>query len=349
MAEELPEPINLLEYEPLARAKLPKWGFDYIAGGAEDEVTMRENRAAFERIQLRPRMLVDVSSIDASTTVLGTRVAFPVLLAPAGTQGVAHPDGELATARAASAAGTVTVVSTVSSHSLEDVAACSAGPKWFQLYAFTRDLAPRLIERAQNAGYSAVFLTVDVQRAAHRERDIRNAFLVPPAALPRTLVGEIDLREVVPNPTLTWQDIDWLRSLTSLPFGIKGIMTAEDARLAVEHGVDAIVVSNHGGRQLDGAQATIEVLEEVVEAVDGKCEVFLDGGVRRGTDVVKALALGAKAVLIGRPYLYGLAVDGEAGVKRVLDLLRAELETAMALMGCPTVAAITRDVVVVRG
>jgi isopentenyl diphosphate isomerase/L-lactate dehydrogenase-like FMN-dependent dehydrogenase len=329
------KPINVLQYESLAREKLSQEVYEFVAGGAEEEVTLRENRAALQRIQLRPRVLVDVSHIDASTTVLGERVALPVLLAPAGGQQLLHPDGELASARAAAAAGTIAVLSTTSSYSIEEVAEAADGPKWFQLYIFSREIAADLVQRAEAAGYAAICLTVDSPRLGRRERPLRDGQPFFPPIVPKNLLG-FDLRSIQHNPAVTWHDVDWLRSLTSLPIVLKGIMTAEDACLAVEHGVLAIVVSNHGGRQLDGVPATIDVLPEVVEAVEGRAEVLLDGGVRRGTDVLKALALGARAVLIGRPYLYALAVDGEPGVRHVLGLLSDELETAMALLGCPS-------------
>ena len=340
------EPINVDDYEALARQKLPKATYDFVAGGAEDEVTLSENRAAFQRILLRPRVLTDVSSVDASTTVLGERIALPLLLAPAGGQRMVHADGELASYRAAAAAGTIFVLSTTSSYSIEEVASAADGPRWFQLH-FNPDRAvtKQLVQRAQASGYTALCVTVDMQAQPRRERDIRNHPQFVPA---NTLVGLIELGSPLSDPALSWEGIDWLRSLTSMPLVLKGIMTGEDARIAVEHGVDAIIVSNHGGRQLDGAVATIDVLEEVVEAVAGRCEVLIDGGIRRGTDVLKALALGAKGVLVGRAYLWGLAVAGEAGVRGVIDMLKHELETGMALSGCATVADISRNLIKLR-
>ncbi len=344
------EPVNLIEYEELARQKLPQPAYDFIAGGAEDEVTLAANRAAFQRIQLRPRVLIDVSNVDLSTTVLGQPVDFPVLLAPVALQRLAHPDGELAVARAAKAAAIIQVLSTMSSCTIEEVAAAADGPKWFQLYCYRdKEVTKRLVQRAGASGYRALCLTVDVPRLGNRERDLRHQRIFPPDVIPRNFVHEVDLSAISPgdqgaaiaawaapllDPSLTWRDVDWLRSITSMPVLLKGILTAEDARLAVEHGAAAIVVSNHGGRQLDGAPATIEALPEIVAAVQGRVEVLVDGGIRRGTDVLKALALGAQAVLIGRPYVWGLAAEGEAGVSRVIALLRAELELAMALVGC---------------
>ncbi|HLA17959.1 MAG TPA: alpha-hydroxy acid oxidase [Dehalococcoidia bacterium] len=348
------EPVNLLEYEPLARQKLPEGSYGFIAGAAEDEVTLRENRAAFQRLRLRPRVLVDVSKIDPSTTVLGQRIEFPVLLAPVAVQRLAHPDGELASARAAAAAGTIMALSTSASCSIEEVARAAEVPRWFQLY-FNRDreVTKRLVERAESHGYSALCLTVDLPWLGRREADIRNRLQFPPEVTMANFTGD-EARGLLPvvtgatldasagpsDPSLTWKDVDWLRSLTKMRLVIKGILTAGDAALALEHGAEAIVVSNHGGRQLDGVPSGIEALTEVVEAVAGRAEVLVDGGVRRGTDVLKALALGARAVLIGRPYIWGLAVAGEEGVKRVLSILRFELELAMALAGCPAVADI---------
>jgi len=353
--------LNVLDYEELARKKLSQPFFDYIAGGADDEVTLRRNREAFERIELKPRALVDVSVIDLSTNVLGQRVEMPVLLAPVAVQRLAHPEGELATARAAATNGTIMTLSTMASASIEEVAAASEGPKWFQLYVHRdRNVSKRMVQRAEAAGYKAVCLTVDVPRLGRRERDFRNRLEYPPGVAHRNYIGEVELpplevgageselsasADVLIDPSLTWDAIDWLRSFTSLPIILKGIMTADDARLALDHAASAIVVSNHGGRQLDGAPATIAVLPEVVAAIEGRCEVLLDSGIRRGTDVLKALALGANAVLVGRAYIWGLAVSGEAGVTQVLSMLRNELELAMALCGCRSVAEVSPEVV----
>ena len=361
------EPINLHDYEELARQALPGPAFDFIAGGAEDEVTLNANRTAWQRIQLLPRVLIDVSNVDTSTSVLGRRIDLPVLLAPVALQRLAHPEGELAVARAAAAAGTVQVLSTMSSYTLEDVAAAAAGPKWFQLYCYRdKELTRRLVQRAQTQGYEALCLTVDVPRLGRRERDLRNRMEFPPDVVPMNLVTDVDPDRTPPEsrdpqpgtpaasllnlsweiiPSLTWADVDWLRSRTSMPVVLKGVLAAEDARIALDHGVAAIIVSNHGGRQLDGVPAAIEVLPEIVEAVRGRVEVLVDGGVRRGADVLKALALGARAVLIGRPYVWGLAVGGEEGAARVLAMLRAEFEMAMALAGCRSTAEITRALV----
>ena len=348
--------MRVEEFEEAARQRLPQMVFDYYAGGAGDEWTLAENRRAFDRWVLRPRILNDVSEVDLSTEVLGREVSFPVLLAPTALQRMAHREGELASARAAAAAGTLMVLSTISTFSLEEVAATGVA-RWFQLYVHRdRGLTEDLVRRAEAAGYGAIVLTVDAPFLGRRYRDERNRFSLPPGialanlatvSVPRTARGS-DLSAYFGSeldPTLSWRDVEWLRSLSPLPLALKGILTAEDAAQAVDAGVEAIVVSNHGGRQLDGVPATIDVLPEVVEAVAGKAEVLIDGGVRRGADVLKAVALGAKAVLIGRPCLWGLAVDGEAGVGRVLELLRQELTLAMALAGCPSVKAVDRSAV----
>jgi isopentenyl diphosphate isomerase/L-lactate dehydrogenase-like FMN-dependent dehydrogenase len=353
--------VNVFDYEQLAQEQLSQPAFDYIAGGADDEITLRRNREAFQRIQLLPRALVDVSKVDLSTIVLGQRIEMPVLIAPVAVQRLAHPDGELATARAAAQAGTIMALSTMASATIEEVAAVSDGPKWFQLYVYPqRDVSKRMVQRAEATGYQAICLTVDVPRLGRRERDFRNRLEYPPGVAHRNYIGEVELppfqvtaegsalsasADVLIDPSLSWKDIDWLRSFTSLPIIVKGIMTTEDARIALDHGVAGIVVSNHGGRQLDGAPATIEALPEIVDAVQGRCAVLLDSGIRRGTDVLKALALGASAVLIGRAFMWGLAAGGEKGVTQVLAMLRNELELAMALCGCRSVGEISRALV----
>jgi 4-hydroxymandelate oxidase len=338
------EPVNISEYEELARARMGPVEWDFYAGGSNDEVTLRITRAAFERIRLRPRVLVDVSACDLRTTVLGAGVSMPILVAPMAFHGLAHPEGECETARAAGESGTLMVTSTASNRSLEEIAAASDGPLWFQLYTYGGfEISASLVKRAEAAGYRAIVLTVDLPRVGRREKDIRNNFNLPSRLFEGNFVGiEIPGDTFV---TLTWESIAWLRGVTSLPIVIKGILTAEDAQLAVEHGVDGIVVSNHGGRQLDTTLPAIEALPEVVEAAAGRCEVYMDGGIRRGTDVLKALALGARAVLLGRPVLWGLAANGGAGVRHVLAMLRDELELAMALSGRPTLASIDRSLV----
>ena len=352
--------LNLAEIELAARERLTPLAYEYYVGGANDEVTVRENRAAFERLSLRYHVLVDVSRRSTRTTVLGTPVDFPVLVAPTAFQRLACDDGELATARAAAASGTVMILSTASTCTIEDVGAIG-GHLWFQLYVYTdRGLTKALVERAEASGMRAVVLTVDAPMLGRRERDLRNRFHLPDGVR----LANVPSSGSVPMPTghgesglanhfasgidagLTWADVDWLRSITKLPLLIKGIVRGDDAARAVEHGVAGVIVSNHGGRQLDTAIASVRALPEVAEAVGGRAEVLLDGGVRRGTDVIKALALGARAVLLGRPVVWGLAAGGESGARRVLELLRAEVDLAMALCGCPTVGDISRDLVV---
>lgn len=352
------DPVNLAEYEALARERVDPGAWGYIAGGAGDEITLRENRTAFDRLRLLPRVLVDVSCVDASVELLGQRLAFPVLLAPTAFQTLAHAEGELASARAAARAGVITVLSTMSAFRLEEVAAAATGPKWFQLYCYRdRAVTRELIERAERAGFSAICLTVDLPRVGRRERDLLHGFRLPPDTRPRNFDDLIAPHVVADDqafseyiaslvdPSLTWEIVGWLRSVTSLPLVLKGILRADDAALAVEHGVDGIVVSNHGARQLDTVPATIDALPAIAEAVDGRTAILLDGGVRRGTDVIKAIALGAQAVLIGRPYVWGLAAAGDDGVAHVLKLLRDEVELAMALVGAPTAKDIHRDLV----
>lgn len=333
------EPVNVFDYEALARARMDRGAWSYYQSGSDDEVTLRANRDAFERIRLRPRMLVDVRDCGMQTTALGTPVSMPVLIAPTAFHGLADPEGECAVAQAAGGAGTLMVVSSSSSHSLEDIAREASGPLWFQLYVHDRQVSEELVHRCMGAGYRALVITVDSPRWGHKESVIRSGFRPPVKA-------NFASRDATQKAIhLTWESLLWLRTLTSLPIVLKGIVTAEDARLAVEHGVDGIIVSNHGGRQLDGVLASIEALPEVAQAVDGRCEVYLDGGIRRGTDILKALALGARAVLVGRPILWGLAANGARGVNHVLELLQTELEQAMVLAGRPTLASIDRSLV----
>ncbi len=345
-------PINLFEYEALAHERLHPAIWDYFSGGANDEVTLRENRAAFERIQIRPRVLVDVSQITTATTLLGTPVAMPICIAPSAMHGAACEEGECATARAAGALGTLMAASTESTRPLEEIAQAATGPLWFQLYfsSSTRGHAERLVKRAEAAGYRAIVVTVDSSRWGQKERHARSeaTFSWPSSGnfiqdpLPDRDEDEVD------GAAITWADVEWLRSITSLPLALKGILTAEDAHQCAERGIAGILVSNHGGRQLDTVAATIDALPEVVSAVAGRCEVYLDGGVRRGTDVLKALALGARAVFVGRPVLWGLAAAGAEGAQHVLELLRDELELAMALAGRPVLAGIDTTVVRTR-
>jgi len=331
-------PINVWDYERLAHERLEGNALAYFAGGSGDEVTLRDNLAAFERRKLRPRVLVDVQHVSTETTVLGTTVASPILIAPLAMQRLAHPDGELATARAAAAARTIMCLSTAATARPAEAAAAAPGaPRWFQVYVFgDRALTESLIDEATDNGYSALVLTVDTPYLGRRERDIRVDFKIPETL---TLAGNIFGHSF--DATLNWRDLEWLAGY-GLPVVVKGILTAEDAALACEHGAAAVVVSNHGGRQLDGVQATLDALPGVVDAVAGRAEVLLDGGVRRGTDALKALALGARAVLIGRPMLWALAVGGEEGVTHVLELLRAEVELGLALLGCSSPPDVVR-------
>jgi isopentenyl diphosphate isomerase/L-lactate dehydrogenase-like FMN-dependent dehydrogenase len=332
------DPINVWDYERLAEERLDANAHAYFAGGAGDEVTLRENVAALERRKLRPRVLVDVGGGTTATTVLGRDVSMPVLIAPLALQRMAHPDGELATARAAAAAGTIMCLSTATTARPAEVAAAAPGaPRWFQVYVFhDRAITEDLIAEAVESGYEALVLTVDAPFLGRRERDFRIDFKIPEGLTP---AGNIFTEGF--DLALSWLDIEWLAGY-GLPVVVKGLITAEDARLACEHGAAGVVVSNHGGRQLDGVSATIDALEEVVDAVEGRLEVLLDGGIRRGTDVLKALALGARAVLIGRAMVWGLAVNGEAGVAHVLSLMRAEIELGLALLGCRSPAEVTR-------
>jgi len=353
-----PTVVNLFDLQKAAEARLPHPAYDYYAGGAHDEVTLRENRAAYDRIPLYFRVLADVSARSTATTVLGERISMPILTAPTAFHRMAHPDGELATARAAGKAGTIMIVSTLSNTSVEDIAAAATGPLWFQLYIYKdREATRELVGRVEAAGARAIALTVDAPVLGSRERDVRNRFTLPGGLNVNNLVargqgtvGTDDagsgLHSYVStfiDPAISWRDVEWLRGLTRLPLMLKGVCRADDARRAVEAGVSAVIVSNHGGRQLDTSPATIDALPYVADAVAGRAEVYVDGGIRRGTDVVKAIARGARAVCVGRPVIWGLAVDGERGVTRTLEILRAELDTALALCGCPTVDDVTPD------
>jgi 4-hydroxymandelate oxidase len=355
----MPDLLNLHDYEVAARAALGPAAFDYYAGGAMDEITLRENRAGFERLRLRPRVLVDVSRRQLSTTLLGRSIPFPVLIAPTALHGLAHSEAEVASARAAGLEGVGFVLSTVSNKPLEAVRAASSAPLWFQLYVYRDlDLSRALVERVEAAGFDGLVLTVDAPVLGQRERDVRHRFRLPPELVLANLPAGLERLPEAPddsamaahfasmiNPALSWKELDWLGSITRLPLIVKGVLRADDARLAVEHGAKAVIVSNHGGRQLDTAVPSIEALPEVAEAVGEHTDVLLDGGVRRGTDVVKALALGARAVLLGRPILWGLAVGGEAGVRHVLQIIRAELDLSLALCGCPDVRDLGRDLI----
>ncbi|EEF33202.1 peroxisomal (S)-2-hydroxyacid oxidase GLO4 [Ricinus communis] len=348
------EPVNVNEFQILAKQVLPKMHYDFYSGGAEDQHTLKENVQAFKKITFRPRILVDISRIAMPTTILGYTISAPIMIAPTAMHKLAHPEGEIATARAAAASNTVMVLSFSATCSLEEVAASCNAVRFFQLYVYKRrDIAAKLVQRAERNGYKAIVLTADCPRLGRREADIKNKMFVPQlknleGLLSTEVVSEKGSGlEAYANETfdasLCWKDVGWLKSITNLPILIKGVLTPEDAVKAMEVGVAGIIVSNHGARQLDYSPATISALEEVVHAVGGKIPVLLDGGVRRGTDVFKALALGAQAVLVGRPVIYGLAVKGEDGVRQVMKMLKDELELAMALSGCPSLKHITRS------
>lgn len=338
-------PLNVWDFEALAAERLEAGAHGYYAGGAGDELTLRDNVEAYRRWQLRPRLLVDVAACSTAATVLGHEISMPLLVAPVAFQRVAHPEGELAMARAAKAAGTIMCLSTIATTTPAEVAATGA-PRWFQLYVFKDEGVTRdLIAEARDNGFTALLLTVDAPVRGNRERDLRTAFVIPAdvrvASIGRGGVTPKEVFDMI-TPSLTWRDLERISAEAGIPLLVKGILTAEDAILACEHGAAGIVVSNHGGRQLDGVSATIDALPEVVEAVSGRVEVLVDGGIRRGTDVVKALALGARAVLAGRAPLWGLTVDGEEGARRVLELLREEILTALRLLGATSPADVTR-------
>jgi isopentenyl diphosphate isomerase/L-lactate dehydrogenase-like FMN-dependent dehydrogenase len=343
-------PLSIADYERIAEERLEPGAWAYLAGGSGDEWTLRENRTAFERWTFRPRVLCDVSEISTATTVLGTRLELPVLVAPVAYQQLYDPDGECATARAAAAAGAGMAVSTFSTRSHKEIAAAAPGlVQWCQLYVFQdRGVTREHLAGAADAGCSAVVLTVDTPRLAQRERDLRAGFEIPsdlPLPYARAAIGAAPQNPAdqfaLLDASVSWRDLEWIASESRLPVVLKGIVTSEDATLAVEHGAAAIVVSNHGGRQLDGAPATLDALREVVEAVAGRVETYLDGGIRRGADVAKALALGARATLAGRAAMFGLAAAGEEGARHVLELLREELALALCLLGCTSPEQLT--------
>lgn len=377
-----PHVVSIEDFRPLAQRKLPRVVFDYLDGGAEGEVTLRENCRAFQEVTFRPRHAVAVPHCDLSTRVLGFDFALPAQLAPVGYSRLMDPGGEVAAARAAGIAGTAYILSTISGHRLEDVKAASSGHVFYQLYLLGgRGAAEAAIERARLAGFSALFVTIDTAVAGMRERDFRNGmkelisggllqklpflpqvlsrpgwllrFLLdgcmPP--LPNVVIpGQgpmplVDVNAALGSSTVTWQDLRWIRDLWRGPMVIKGVLTGDDARRAIDEGAAALVVSNHGARQLDCVPASLRALPEVVAAVNGRIEVLMDGGIRRGSDIVKAICLGARAVLCGRAYAYGLAVAGEAGITRALEILRIDLERTLRLLGCPSVAALDRSYV----
>ena len=350
--------FNLHEVELMARELLPAPTYDYFAGGANAEITLHANRRGFDEIAIRHRVLVDVSRRDLAVSLLGHPSPAPLIIAPMAFQRLAHPDGELATARAAAGLGLTMALSTFSTVSLEEVRAATSAPLWFQLYVHhDRGITRGLVERAAAAGYSALVLTVDVPEIGRRERDERNAFRLSPTLRVANFLpaasgplqdgaegsGLASFIHGMRDASLSWKDLEWLRGISPLPLVLKGLVRADDARRAAELGVAGIVVSNHGGRQLDTGIPSLRALPDVAEAVGDRVLVMMDGGVRRGTDVVKALALGARAVMVGRPLLWALAVGGEAGVRRALDLLVGELDLAMALSGTPALSDITRD------
>jgi isopentenyl diphosphate isomerase/L-lactate dehydrogenase-like FMN-dependent dehydrogenase len=356
---------------------------DFVDGGADTEWTTKANVASFDNVTLHPRQLVDVSQRDHSVSVLGDTLALPVLLGPAGLARLVHPEGELAAARAAASGGTVFAASIASSYSLESIAATAEGPRWFQVYLWRdRDVVAGLVERARAAGYRTLCLTVDVPIVGKRIRDLRNGLTIPPRLSPgsaidllrhprwlmgvvlgpkitfASLLGLADgdsavalatyVNDELINPAATWSDVAWLRDLWDGPLVVKGVLGADDARRAVDAGADGIVVSNHGGRQLDGTEPTISALPKVAHAVGSQVEVFLDGGVRNGTDVVKAVALGARAVLVGRPWFWALAAGGEGGVRRMLEIYSEEIDRTLALVGCPRMSDVDASIVSVR-
>ncbi|HEY5694670.1 MAG TPA: alpha-hydroxy acid oxidase [Gaiellaceae bacterium] len=344
-------PLSVADYERLAEERLEPGEWAYLVGGSGDEWTLRENRAAFGRWTFRPRVLCDVSEVSTATTVLGTSVALPVVVAPVAYQQLYHPDGECATARGAAAAGAGMAVSTFSTRSHEEIAAAAPGLlQWCQLYVFQdRGVTREHLAGAAEAGCSAIVLTVDTPRLAQRERDLRVGFEIPsdlPLPYARAAIGTEAQNPAdqfaLLDASVSWRDLEWIAGEARLPVVLKGVVTAEDAELAIEHGAAAIVVSNHGGRQLDGVPATLDALPEVAEVVAGRAEVYVDGGIRRGADVAKALALGARAVLAGRAPVFGLAAAGEEGVRHVLELLRDELALTLCLLGCTTPDELTR-------
>jgi len=370
--------FNIEDLRKIARRRLPAPLFNYIDGGADDETNVRGNIHAFDSARLVPEYLIDVADIDLSTSVLGRDVSMPLLLAPTGMTRLFHHDGETAVSKAAAAAGTYYSLSTVGATSIEDVAAACDGPKSFQIYVMKdRSLTREFIQRCKDANYDSLILTVDIPVAGNRERELRYGFSMPPKlnlagiagfaarpgwvyrALthPKAILANVShkipegssqstsLMEYIANqfdPSVTWEDLEWMISEWGGPFAVKGILSPSDARKAVDHGASAVMVSNHGGRQLDGALSAFEALGPIVDEVGGECEIICDGGIRRGTHVLKALARGATACSIGRPYLFGLAAAGQAGVTKVLELLRAEIETDMGLIGCRNIAEISK-------
>src|SRR6266853_1412442 len=377
-----PRVINIEDLRPLARRRLPRAVFDYLDGGAEAEITLRENCRVFEEVTFRPRHAVAVPDCDLRTRVLGFDISFPALLAPVGYSRLMHPDGEAGAARAAGAAGTGYILSTISGHRMEDVKAASSGPVCYQLYLLGgREASEASIDRARRAGFAALVVTIDTAVAGMRERDFRNGvkellggnvwakarFLPEIVTHPGWLAGFlldggvpklpnvvipgrgpmplVDVSAALATSGVCWEDLRWIRDRWLGPIVVKGVLTGDDARRAVDEGAAAVVVSNHGGRQLDCVAASLRALPEVLAAVNGRVEVLMDGGIRRGADIVKAICLGARAVLCGRAYAYGLAVSGEAGVTRALEILRSDVERTLRLLGCPSITALDRSYV----
>lgn len=346
----LTDQLCLDDVEVLARNVMLPAAYAYVAGGAADEITLRRNREKYQEISLQQQVLRDLSGLDCSTTLLGQRMNTPILLAPTGVQALSHPEAEVATARGAGAFGATMVLSSGSNKSIEEVMAVATQPVWFQLYVFKdRGLSQALVERVQAAGARALCVTVDSPLDGPRNRQFRTPYELPPGVGFPHYVGlrdayTIQTLETVRPANLLWRDIEWLRSFCKVPLLLKGVMNPADAETGIKAGADGLIVSNHGGRCLDTQPATIEVLPRVVEKVAGRVPVIVDGGIRRGTDVVKAIALGAAAVQIGRPYVYGLASGGADGVTHVLKILRQELLMAMSLLGRPTIASIDRSV-----
>ncbi|XP_055079762.1 hydroxyacid oxidase 1 [Periophthalmus magnuspinnatus] len=356
--------VCVSDFEEQARKVLPKTVYDYYRSGADEQRTLHDNVEAFNRWCLLPRVLRDVSSVDMSLSVLGQRLSMPVCVASTAMQRMAHADGEVATARACRAVGTAMMLSSWATSTIEEVSEAGGGPGgvlWMQLYIYKdRELSLSLVRRAEQAGYQAIFLTVDTPYLGRRWDDMRNRFKLPShLSMSNFLAPSLSFSEgsygadsglavyvsKAIDPSLSWEDVLWLKRNTHLPVILKGVLSEEDARKAVDCGVDGILVSNHGARQLDGVPATLDVLSEVVRAVGGRCDIFLDGGIRRGTDILKALALGAKAVFVGRPVLWGLACGGEEGVTELLNLLKEELRLAMALAGCRSLSEVSRALV----
>jgi L-lactate dehydrogenase (cytochrome) len=370
--------VTIEDLRKRARRRLPRAIFDYVDGGAEDEFTLHANRAGFQRYTFNARVLVDVSARDQSTTLLGERLATPLVLAPTGFTGMLWPNGEVLAAQAAGRRGTIYTLSTMSICSIEQVAEQASGPLWFQLYVWRdREITRSLVDRARERGYRVLMVTVDTPVLGQRERDVRNGLVVPPRLTVRNALDTLQrmswLRGILTNPRITfgnfagtnaagqtplsvaeyttrqfspavsWADVAWFRSIWPGPLALKGIMSTEDARLALEHGVDVIVVSNHGGRQCDYLPGAIDVLPEIVDAVSGRAEVILDGGIRRGSDVVKAIALGANACMIGRAFNYGIAAMGRAGAELAIDILQREIDRTLALIGRPRLADLDRS------